>query len=110
MTGKPAQSDPTCHECGGCCDGATWTVEATPADQAREPRIVARADPDVAELPDGNVTLARPGRCPFLNPASVRGCQIYDTRPDACRRTMIGGVECRESRSRLDLIPLIVGG
>lgn len=99
MSGVPAQSDSRCFDCGGCCDGR-WTVEATREDQAREPQIAARADAD-RPLPDGYVTLARPGRpCPFLSPAPVRGCEIYDTRPDACRRVMLGGVECNDSRKR----------
>ena len=101
-----AQSDQTCKDCGGCCDG-TWPVETTPEDQRREPRIALNAL-DEFPLPDGWLTIAAPGTpCSFVSSA---GCDIYDTRPACCRRVMQGSSpECKSSRKRLGLELIQIG-
>ena len=96
-----------CDGCGACC--GTFPIFATAADAVREPRVVA----ETRELPDHLAMgdwrhqlfpLPFHDRCPFLT--GERRCEVYATRPTACRTLAAGDDQCQEARRRHGLLPL----
>jgi Fe-S-cluster containining protein len=93
-----------CDGCGACC--RTFPVFASAADAAREPRIRAEAQ----RLPEPLATPRWTYRLfplPFLETCCFldgeQRCDIYATRPEACREFPAGGDQCQEARARSGL-------
>ncbi|MCE9529835.1 MAG: YkgJ family cysteine cluster protein [Planctomycetes bacterium] len=91
----------TCDGCGACC--RTFPIFASADDAEREPRI-AREGRELAthlRTADWRFQLyPLPFRetCGFLD--SENRCEIYDSRPDVCRRFEAGSPQCQEARRR----------
>ncbi len=96
-----------CDGCGACC--GTYPIFASAANAEREPRLRGES----RELPDHLATpawrfqlypLPFHDGCCFLD--GDRKCEIYATRPTACRAFAAGSDPCQEARRRHDLRPL----
>jgi Fe-S-cluster containining protein len=89
----------SCAECRACCHDLV--VRATAQDVRLEPRILVNADHEPDLRTWRLVPWTEQGRfryrCLFLR---GWGCEIYETRPEVCRRFTRGSVECRTARMR----------
>lgn len=96
-----------CDCCGACCK--TFLVFASDADAAREPRVAAEGQPLAAQHASERwryrlFPLPFLSSCAFLN--GENRCEVYLTRPDACRHVIAGERQCREAREFHGLAPL----
>ena len=90
-----------CDGCGACC--GTFPIFASGTDAQREPRIAAEGK-ELApwlQTPEWRIQLFPlpfHSACCFLDQESR--CDIYDNRPDVCRRFAAGSEQCQEARAR----------
>lgn len=86
-----------CIACHACC--RYWRVEVTEDDIRREPRLRDHVKPGKeTQWIIGN---GKTEQCVLLGADGK--CEIYETRPDACREFAVDSAMCRLSRSFADL-------
>ena len=90
-----------CTECGACC--RCFPIFASSADAEREPRIKreTRGVEEYLQTTDRAYQmypLPFHEACAFLKEDQL--CQIYETRPEVCRRFEAGSAQCIEARER----------
>lgn len=107
MEGMDRKTRLVCDCCGACCK--TFPVLVSIGDAHREPRVRAegRHVPDWQRTEEWTYQLHP---LPFLSSCcflrSDNHCDVYETRPDVCRRFTAGSAECTEARERVGLQPL----
>ncbi len=97
-----------CQLCGACCynrtenvaEGFTTYVEVEPKDVIqRRPNLMRRYVIYSDETP--YLRMEQDGRCSALKGklGDFVKCQIYESRPKACRRIEAGSQECLDARA-----------
>ncbi len=86
-----------CIACHACC--RYWRVEVTEADVIREPRLRDHIEKD--EDDRWIISNRKSERCVFLGDDGR--CEIYETRPTACRDFDVNSEMCQISRRFADL-------
>lgn len=97
---EPAEYN--CEACGACC--RCFPIFASQTDAGREPRILnetRKLEPHLATSDKAYQMFPLPfhSTCVFLRDDQL--CQIYETRPDVCRRFEAGSAQCIEARARV---------
>jgi len=90
-----------CTNCGACC--RCYPIFASTKDAQREPRIQTETRLLEEHLQTEDKAyqmypLPFLEACAFLKADQL--CQIYETRPDVCRRFEAGSEQCIEARKR----------
>jgi len=99
--------------CPGACCQDMRLVYLAPEDRTKAFPDATKIDSwwELEDLPSGTYYTPQgsvyiKGRCPNLE--SDSNCRIYSQRPDACRNFEIGSRDCHDSRTKVNLPPVIL--